>query len=592
MRDQGFISYFSLLLVFLIVSVFSAFFFTQSNYIRKADEKAISNRIEAHKELSLALKGGQEILGRVDRGLSQAPVGASLTQALNSFLFNYGSNTFDCPTGSTGEREKTAIFVLYPTSYQNAQGSCGEIVKAIAASVFPQFPQSPSLTSSRETPSISGGRFLYEVNSMSLPYAFVVTHLDSANKLKGVSVYSERITVRSIESSFPLPYQIGQVSTTNALRSNPMALGNIWDAPVLITGATSASSPTGTSRVYEVYAASSLGSSMPAYFEYGLLASGCLDRNNPNSCSYRTSGTQSIRVREMTFSPEGWSSTELPGSYAPSRATPPTLLAAKGVSYYGRYWATPDVISNHIVFSYTNPSTDTVVTFIYDSFSPSPLVELSAPSSTNQIIRIDGVPYTIDGNKLNIFVFHSPFSFFPVRVTVSGDYAIASQASKGLAIITWGDILINGPLLSQNPHCQRPPILRRDADGSSYSIERGCSGPPPRQPLYLVSLWGNIVVNYLQPEVALNQVFLIAPRGAFRLSNYPTVRESLPSSRPLGLHLVGGLWVDTFGPWQTSSYPNLTWQYTFTALPLANDASLSLFPRARTTDPISTFLVK
>lgn len=586
----GYIALASLGIALFLFGIFNVYFFTQTNHARRVQENALRAETQAAAAIAAsdtpfgvasAIEGGLlPYLNRSD------PVAA--------FLDAHAQNSLDCPT-IPPVGQASARYLLYEgVSY--SRGTCARFLNAVAQTAFGASPGSNVLLSLPRSRGSSGGageNYPYQILSRPLRAAFIALAFRDGNQIpQGVGVSIERVRIyllRPNNLAFPYPFWIHTVNTTTLPRSYPGAPGNIWNGPILFSGATGGgASSDGVYRSYDVAFAQEPASKHPAFFAMGIHLGGCTGTQYSScakSASQRVSQTQSS-VRTFTAGQTSPPSTTLAldrlgGSpYAP-KGTPGGVAArfAAGAGYLAEPYSSGDIFSP--ATSFLNALSPTRSYALYQNYT----VELSAPANSVQNVRI----LNGRGNQVDSFTLSGDtVLFFPnapqvsVRSAPNTVYALASQAPS-LVILANANIRIESHLLARDPFCRNPAEAVRNQDGTVTLVET-CGGPVPRQLFGLYSRNGNVALGFIDQSIYLNQVFVLAPNGAFRLdstaSAVPT--SGLTSSSEIRLHLIGGLLVRSFGPWHTSLYNSLDFDFIMSDLPLASLSTWqSFWPRVQ-----------
>lgn len=583
----GFIAFASLGLLLFLFGVLNIFFFTQTNYAKQVQEASL--RTEAQSLANMELVNPSTILSRLETVLvsyadSPDPVEAWRTKKEALALLN-------CPSVPY---KISAAYLLYE-GVNYSQGSCANYLSNVAQTAFSRVPAATALVPypRKRGGSESNGVYPYSLYTQTLRYAaiaLVFTDGHTVPRASGVSLGSVRLyLLRPNENLFPYPFFFYQDSPQALFASRVGSSANIWNGPLFFGRASSSGS-----NFYRTWAFVGYDISFPrnegngkasAVFSLGLHLGGC-PTDNPLSCVRHRHAGSPLDIRgsfvwesSVGESPVGTqlSLWRMRGSaYSPrSHVVAPLGIGYRAEPYYPSGASVSSNLSNFI--ENLTPTRTYPLAQEY-------VVYLNAPDDRTQRVRVSDVlgnvieEFTLSGGSGQALL--SFPNAFRVRVaTLPGSvYALAPQAADALVVRTPGNIDIESSLLARNPYCSRPPQVVYPETGD---IMETCNGPVPRLFFGLYSSNGSVRVGFIDRTISLNQVFILAPRGSFSLS--PTANAlstgGLTTGNNVFLHLIGGVVAKEFGPWHTSLYQKLDFDFSMSDLPLASTNSWVFWPR-------------
>lgn len=590
----GFIAFASLGLLLFLFGVFNIFFFTQTNYAKRAQEASL--RTEVQSLANVALANPDTILSYLETALvpyadSPDPVEAWRTNA-------EALVSLDCP--SVPPVGKTyATYLLYE-GVNYSRGSCANYLSNVAQTAFSQVPAATALVPYPRKRGGSGSNevYPYSLYTQTLRYAAIASVFTDGNtvpRASGVSLGSVRLyLLRPNENLFPYPFFFYQDAFRSFFANKVGSSANIWNGPLFFGGASSSAKSIDGSEALVGYDISfrriGMDGKLPAVFSLGLHLGGCFLKDDPQSCvrylhAGRILSISSSSVKEYVLETVSGFTPELPlsqmggSAYSPQKR--PYVVVPLGIGYRAEPYYPPGASVSSSLSNFIENLTPTRTYPLAQEY----VVHLDAPDDQTQRVRVLDASwnvieeFTLSGGSGQELLSFPNASRVRVATLPGSAYALAPQAADALVIRTPGNIDIESSILARNPYCSRPPQVVYPETGG---IAETCDGPVPRLFFGLYSSNGSVRVGFIDRTISLNQVFILAPRGSFSLHSAASLVDSargLTTGDNVFLHLIGGVVAKEFGPWHTLVYPWLDFDFFMSDLPLASTNSWVFWPR-------------
>lgn len=586
----GFIAFASLGLLLFLFGIFNIFFFTQTNYAKRAQEASL--RTEAQSLANVALANPSTILSYLETVLvpyadSPNPVEAWRTNAEALVSLN-------CPSVPYNGKI-SATYLLYE-GVNYSQGNCANYLSNVAQTAFSQVPAATALVPYPRKRGGSGSNevYPYSLYTQTLRYAAIASVFTDGNtvpRASGVSLGSVRLyLLRPNGNLFPYPFFFYQDSPQALFASGVGSSANIWNGPLFFGGASSSRRSVEGNEALVDYDISFLriggNGKPPAVFSLGLHLGGCFLTDDPQSCvrhlhagrilSISGSSVREFAVETQNLFANGLPLSQMGGSaYSPQKR--PHVVAPLGIGYRAEPYHPSGVSVSSNLSNFIENLTPTRTYSLAQEY----VVYLNAPDDRTQRVRVSDAwgnvieEFTLSGGSGRELLSFPNASRVRVAALPGSVYALAPQAADALVVRTRGNIVIESSLLARNPYCSRPPQVVYPETGG---IMETCNGPVPRLFFGLYSSNGSVRVGFIDRTISLNQVFILAPRGSFSLDPLAASTGGLTGDNVF-LHLIGGVVAKEFGPWHTSIYPELDFDFFMSDLPLASTNSWVFWPR-------------